>query len=274
MIRPSCVAAVLLCAAGPLLAGNQPAWWTAPSTQIIQSGALQNNYAVLNLGQLKYVAIQAKAYLDANLSGGAGSTINAMVAGFLPQSGGNYTQAQLAQIKRDNYAPATIGQLKAVAKPFYDRLLAVGFFTKISLIAHGYPSNWAYDYPWNPSTPVAQNYVIANIGQLKAVFAFDVADADADGLPDAWESQMTGQSGGDGSWLNTLNGDGVHDADGDGISDLAEYQMGLNPLSNDLNNTGETESITYDAANRVTGVTGRSTLGYTVDAAGNLTQSH
>lgn len=273
MIRPYCVVAALVCAAGPLWAGNLPAWWTAASTQIIQSGATENNYAPVNNGQLKYVAVQAKAYLDANLSGGAGSAINTMVAAFKPQSGVNYTQAELDQIKRDNYAPVTIGQLKAVAKPFYDRLLAAGYFTKINLIAHGYPMDWGFDYPWDPSTPVTNNYVLANLGQLKLVFSFDVGDADADGLPDAWESQMTGQSGGDGSWLNTLVGDGVHDADGDGISDLAEYQMGWNAMTNDLNNTAETESISYDAAHRVTAVSGRSTLGYTTDASGNLTQS-
>jgi hypothetical protein len=275
MMRPYCVAAALVCVASPLRAGNLPAWWTASQTQIIQSGATQNNYAPVNNGQLKYVAVQAKAYLDANLAGGAGSTINAMVAAFKPQSGVSYTQAELDQIKRDNYAPATIGQLKAVAKPFYDRLIAAGYFTKINLIAHGYPADWTDAYPWNSVTPVpvSQNYVLANLGQLKAVFSFNLSDADADGLPDAWESQMTGQSGGDGSWLSTLVGDGVHDADGDGISDLAEYEIGWNALVNNLNNTAETETIIYNNANRVTNITGRSTLGYTTDASGNLTQA-
>ena len=221
-----CAVGALLSVAGGASAGNLPAWWTAPSTQIIQSGAVENNYAPVTTGQLKYVAFQAKVYLDANLSGGAGSAVNTMVASFV-------------QVSKDNYAPATVGQLKAVAAPFYDRLIAVGYFTKINLIAHGYPAGWTDPYPWNSTTPVpvAQNYVPANIGQLKVIFSFDVGDADADGLPDSYESSMTGQSGGDGSWLSTLSGDGIHDADGDGISDLAEYQMGWNANVNDLNNT-------------------------------------
>lgn len=269
------VATTLYWATSPLIAGQLPAWWTAPSTIIIQSGTPEKNGAVANNGQLKYTAWQAKAYFDANLSGGAGTAINSMIAAFKPQAGVTYTQTELDQIKRDNYAPVTIGQLKAVAKPFYDRLIAAGFFTKINLIAHGYPSNWTDNYPWNSVTPVpvAQNYVLANLGQLKVVFSFNLSDADADGLPDSYESAMTGSSGGDGSWLSTLNGDGVHDADGDGISDLAEYQMGWNANSNDLNNASETESLTYDAAHRLTNVSGRSTLGYTPDAGGNLVQT-
>jgi hypothetical protein len=120
--------------------------------------------------------------------------------------------------------------------------------------------------------PVSQNYVLANLGQLKVVFSFNLSDADADGLPDAWESQMTGQSGGDGSWLSTLVGDGVHDADGDGISDLAEYEMGTgwNPTVNNLNDTSMTEAFAYDAAHRLISVTGRSSQGYSSDANGNL----
>ncbi len=62
-----------------------------------------------------------------------------MVTAFKPQSGVSYTQAELDQIKRDNYAPVTIGQLKAVAKPFYDRLIASGYNTTDSLKNFGYP---------------------------------------------------------------------------------------------------------------------------------------
>ncbi len=61
--------------------------------------------------------------LDATLVGGAGFSVNAMVANFGPDDGVAYTQAE----KQENYRPVNIGQLKAVAKPFYDRLKAAGF---------------------------------------------------------------------------------------------------------------------------------------------------
>jgi hypothetical protein len=48
------------------------------------------------------------------------------------------------------------------------------------------------------------------------------ADADGDGIPDAWELQMAGDT-------TTLNGTG--DYDGDGVSDLAEYYADTQPRS-------------------------------------------
>jgi hypothetical protein len=157
-------------------ATDTPNWWTASGTTTIQGTASrvltgsnlpmlrndlpENNYAVLNLGQLKHAAVRAKIYLDLMLSGsilpgktgGAGSTVNTMLssAAFTSSTGGV------------NYAPANLGQLKAIAKPFYDRLQAVFGAT-------------AYPYPWNTSTPVSANYAIANIGQLKNVFNFDLS---------------------------------------------------------------------------------------------------
>jgi hypothetical protein len=218
---------------GNALAGNPPAWWTAPATQIIQSGATANNYAPVNLGQLKYVAYQAKAYLDANLAGGSGAAVTAMVAGF-------QTQAQV-----NNYTPVTIGQLKAVAKPFYDRLIAAGYNTKDSLKNFGYAANWADNYPWNSAAPVpvAQNYALANIGQLKMVFSFNVAglasgDTDGDGLPDIWEIAQFGDT----SPGNT------DDTDGDGLSNATELSDGLsagNPDS-DFDGVGDRQELTMD----------------------------
>lgn len=46
-------------------------------------------------------------------------------------------------------------------------------------------------------------------------------DTDADGLPDAWEYQLTGTT-------RTLQGDGA-DLDGDGVSDWDEFRMGTDP---------------------------------------------
>lgn len=212
-----------------LLGAQPPAWWTSSTNPVLDPGAtttgVEQNYAPANLGQLKYIAKQAKLHLDANLAGGSGSAITSLVNGFTPQSGVSYTTAELAAFREANYAPINLGQLKAVAKPFYLRLKTAGYDTKANLIARGFPGTWAYDYPWNPSTPVADNYAPANIGQLKAVFSFDLTslDSDGDGIPNGWELAQG---------LNPENpsdGGTTADADGDGLTNLQEFQQGSDP---------------------------------------------
>ena len=76
----------------------QPAWWTAEDgTAIITPGATPQNYAPLNLGQLKAVAARAKKHLDLELAavGGAGPDITNMVANFTVSSPFNYAPANL-----------------------------------------------------------------------------------------------------------------------------------------------------------------------------------
>ncbi|HEY5791804.1 MAG TPA: LamG-like jellyroll fold domain-containing protein, partial [Chthoniobacterales bacterium] len=215
------LAIALLWAGGALFAADPPAWWSASETRILDANATPSNYSPVLAGQLKHAAKQAKKYLDANVVGGAGPAINTMVAGFTPQSGVAYTPEQLAVIQKANYTPVNLGQLKAVAKPFYDRLKGAGYNAKQNLIDRGYASNWSYDYPWNPNTPAAQNYKIANLGQLKMAFSFDLRnlDFDSDGIPDWWEQKYFSSSG--------LDGQG--DPDGDELENLEEYQQGSNP---------------------------------------------
>jgi len=216
------VSAVLIAVSA--YAVDPPVWWSGSNTRIIQENGEENNYAPANLGQLKHVAKQAKAHLDATFAGGgggAGSAVNALVDSFEPRAGQSYSQAEIDQFLKENYAPINLGQLKAVAKPFYDRLLAAGYDTKANLIARGYPANWAYDYPWNPSTPTSENYAPANIGQLKLVFSFDASglDSDTDSLPDAWEYANFGD----------LNQEPDGDFDGDRIPNIFEYAKGTDP---------------------------------------------
>ncbi len=199
-----------------------PSWWSAPETTVLDSEREAENYAPANLGQLKHVAKQAKEYLDASLPGGAGIGVTSLVESFEPRSGQGYSQQQIDDLIQENYAPANLGQLKAIAKPFYDRLLELSYDTKANLIARGYPGNWAYPYPWNPSTPVTENYAPANLGQLKMTFSFDLGDdrdSPANGLPDWWERH----------YLSTTGVDPNGDSDGDGISNLLEYQNQTDP---------------------------------------------
>lgn len=157
-----------------------PEWWSQGDTRVIDETSVADNYAPVNAGQLKLVAKKAMLHLNENLQGGAGSAIEAIVAQFEPRAGQNYSPEELAALREANYATINLGQLKAVAKPFYDRLIAAGYDTKQNLIDHGYPANWAHNYPWDPSTPAEENYAAANIGQLKVVFSFEV---DSGGQP-------------------------------------------------------------------------------------------
>ena len=137
-----------------------PEWWQTRG--IIDSTHPANDFAPANQGQVKNLAYQAYLELEANYSGGAGSVISTMVEGFT---------------QRNNFDPINLGQLKTVAQPFYDHL--------------------GLAYPWTNSTNPPMDYAIANIGQVKNVFSFEIPttsidpdlDTDGDGLPDWWEIQ-------------------------------------------------------------------------------------
>lgn len=214
-----------------LAEGAPPSWWTddVAGTRI-QNGGPSDNYAPLNLGQLKWVAKQAKKHLDLELGpiGGAGPAIDTLVASFTPQA--SQSPEDQAEAREKNYAPANLGQLKAVAKPFYDRLIAAGFNTKQNLIDHG-AAGWSFDYPWNPATAVSANYAPANLGQLKWAFAFDLGDRNSDGLPDWWAANY-----------GLLNG-GAGNSDGDAFSNLYEFRNQLNPIQDDANGDRDGDGV-------------------------------
>ncbi len=198
-------------------AANPPSWWTAHDTRILEDPGepipASENYAPVNLGQLKHVALQAQAHLEAHLSEGAGFSI-----------GDLWPEVPV----EENYAPVNVGQLKAVAKPFYDRLIEAGYDTRQNLIDRGYPEDWPFDYPWPPDSPLPENYAPANIGQLKLVFGFDLTGFD-DGeeeenpLPEWWQLAHFGTTGIDPN----------EEADNDGQSNLQEYLAGTDPTTPD-----------------------------------------
>jgi hypothetical protein len=103
---------------------------------------------------IKFVATQAKNYLDLTLAaaGGAGTAVNGV--------------CQFSQV--DNYGLVSLGQLKFIAKPFYDRLAAMHY--NRSNGTEGLPNPV---YPWSGTTSPA-NAAPATLGQLKFVFAFEL----------------------------------------------------------------------------------------------------
>ena len=105
-----------------------------------------------------------------------------------------------------DYCVVNLGQVKNVAKPFYDRLIQIGYSTA---------------YPWTTSTTPASDYQMAAIGQVKNLFTFDFSDTNSNGLPDWWEMKYFGNltQTGTGSFL------------GDGMSNQQKYLAGIDPVA-------------------------------------------
>jgi hypothetical protein len=142
--------------------GNYPAWWfsrnviaqknpTNASPSWPANYPAPSDYAVINEGQLKNLATAAYNELVAQAPTNVwttpqGTNLTAMVTGW--SNTGN------------NYLAMNLGQLKTVAKPFYDVLIQIGYTS---------------GYPW---TGVGANdFAAANIGQTKYAFSFDITTA-------------------------------------------------------------------------------------------------
>lgn len=179
-----------------------PMWWTERA--VLDPGARANDFAPANQGQVKWLATQAAAELDAQLQGlgGAGTNVAALLATFTPSN---------------NYQAVNVGQVKATAKPFYDRLAALS--SREPYLTNALPAAAAGPYPWPTASTAAVNYAGANIGQVKFVFSINL-DRDNDGLPDWWEWH----------YFTNLNQNASSSYRGDGWSNLQKYLLGLNPL--------------------------------------------
>ncbi|MFC5050073.1 DUF2341 domain-containing protein [Rubritalea spongiae] len=176
-------AAMFLSTLAPFAEPVLPLWWA--EREVIDATQDSNNYGVANLGQAKWMATQALAELRQRVPSIASQIV---ITSVFPEKPENPDQAWYDAQK----APLNLGQLKALANPFYGRLpqawtgpqaLQTGVITDLE--------NWA-GVPWDRTTPVADNLKPANIGQLKSVFSLRFAqDVDnggiGDGLPDLWE---------------------------------------------------------------------------------------
>jgi len=108
-----------------------------------------------------------------------------------------------------NYCAINVGQLKNVVAPIYKRMIEAGYTNS---------------YPWTETTEDDRDFSMANLGQLKNVFSFDLSvDSDGDGLPDMWEQ----------NWFQDLDETYAGDADGDGFTNGEEHAGGSDP-SNEL----------------------------------------
>ncbi|MDD5676587.1 MAG: DUF6531 domain-containing protein [Kiritimatiellae bacterium] len=169
-----------------------PAWWYARGA--VDTNLQANDYAGITCGQLKWMATNACAEIEACF--GAGYNVMALVSGFS---------------NSNNYYLANIGQVKYVVQPFYDRLYEFN-------LTNTFPANMPGYYPWGNSSST-NDYAAANIGQVKYVFSFDSAkDSDDDGLSD-WQEVAYGTNPYD------------PDTDGDGLPDGWEAAHGFDPVN-------------------------------------------
>jgi hypothetical protein len=177
-----------------------PGWW---STQNVLKPQVQaDDYAVANIGQLKTMAANAANEMNAQIQQGAGGDINTLIAEW---------RNPVSAKPRDDYAALTQGQLKTVAKLFYDRLAVIGSLDQPA-------------YPWG-NGGVADDYALANIGQLKSVFSFLVPYM-------VWR-------------LGDANNPSPDDLNQDGLSDAYAASNGLGgyPMSSDSNDNGVSDWV-------------------------------
>ena len=179
-----------------LIAATGPQWWVDRGAR--DPYATANDYAAINQGQAKNLLRASVDELDANLPGGAGDTLHAMVASWASPTA-----------QTNDYNAVNGGQLKALMMPILNRLIEEGYATA---------------YPWASATN-ANDYAVVNIGQAKALFAFNLltidADADHDGIPDAWQQSWGEQLG------LTVTASGIDPACG--LTYLQEYLSGHIP---------------------------------------------
>ena len=151
-------------------ANDGPAWWTERGA--INPASAPADYAAITVGQLKNIATAGAAEVEAHLPGGAGADLTALI-----DSWSTLTSGTLRVVTGSNavdYAPANLGQVKAVAAFYYNRFLAEHYVTSSYV-------------PWLTATNAnASDYAMANIGQTKHLFSFDFVLAADNTLPVQW----------------------------------------------------------------------------------------
>lgn len=191
------ITAFLLPALG--VSAAPPLWWSTGNLPVIDANATTQNHGVANIGQAKWLAKNAlealrdvlpetAALVEADLVG-AGKPLVSWQAPASPSE------------KEKQHSPLLIGQLKALAAPFYIHLKNVApQWHAAEMAFYQMPVG---DFPWTAATTDDANKSPAVIGQLKAVFSLDFAadreiGAAADGISDLWEWAVVNAHGEDG----------------------------------------------------------------------------
>jgi len=141
--------------------GAQPDWWTDYS---LVDGSARQDSAIATIGQAKHVIQKAYLYLEAELSevGGAGAEVTSLYNNYCTTAPGHSS---------DDLQLLTIGQLKYLAKPFYDRLNSATVDFKTSAMNSASSDH----YPWTVDNQDDADMALATLGQLKFAFSFDLS---------------------------------------------------------------------------------------------------
>jgi hypothetical protein len=231
------------------LTAADPLWWETRG--IIDPLAPGNNQGAASIGQAKHFVKKALLELEQRIPAAKHLQIVSDLAPIvdlqIPADAATNTVW-----KEKQKAPLTVGQLKALAKPFYFRLRELnGSWLDTRMSEHrirvSLPTNpiTFSPYPWTPDPADDQNTALATVGQLKAVFSLPFeelpplgTDTDGDGIPDSWEE--------DHDLDPEVPSDGNGDADGDGLSNHQEYLLGTNPNEADSDGDGLLDGFEID----------------------------
>jgi hypothetical protein len=232
-----------------------PSWWSSADQPVIDPAAEVNNYGMANIGQAKWMAKRALGALRATQPATADAIEAELVGMGKPIASWD---APTTQEQRDaQRAPLLIGQLKAIAAPFYSELHeASPIWLEAELVTNQTKdgSDSQNYFPWTSIATDDSNKACATIGQLKAVFSLRfetlVLDADGDEIPDAWEQMLIEQSEDPSSKTleDIVPGD---DFDGDGVSNWQEYQRGLSGYQVDSDGDGYSDRLSVDQCLRL-----------------------
>jgi Bacterial TSP3 repeat len=210
----------LLLAQSTHLSAADPGWW---ATRGVTTAASPSNKSPATIGQAKHMVSNALAELQTRLPASEYSALQAEVTAVvnlaLPVTPADFEKQR---------AVLLVGQVKALAQPFYDRLRSLDpawlnqkmYQLNIRLAEPGSPAFTYSPYPWTVSTTDDSNKAVATTGQLKSVFALPL------------EFWVTPDS------LNPALPWGPVDTDGDGLSDITEIAMGTIPSLLDSDNDG------------------------------------
>ena len=185
----------------------QPAWWTATGGPLNSNPS--NDYQAANQGQLKQFTQKAVFYLDTNLPGGAGPTLDNLVANWSTYYATNHYSA--TNPAPQDFQVVNVGQAKYIGNLVWAQLVAAGYTNAVPA--------WA---TMNTNT----DYMVANVGQIKTLFNFDLTtDSDTNGLPDWWEIAYFGATGASTGYTTNSS------PDGNGLTLAQDYAQGNNPTN-------------------------------------------
>ncbi|MES2477238.1 MAG: hypothetical protein V4640_15745 [Verrucomicrobiota bacterium] len=214
-----------------------PTWWNQPHASnpadpttldlpAAVNGNPPNNKGPANIGQAKHIARSALLEVRAIGLAQLADDIESELVGPNKPIASWDAPADTAESEKQK-SPLLLGQLKAIAAPFYQAFHAANpDWLESQLVANGTRdlTDTENYFPWSSTLNDDQNKGVATVGQLKAVFSLrfetgiELVDSDWDGLPDYRELQF-------GTDPN------LWDTDGDGVSDGDEVlKNGTDPL--------------------------------------------